>query len=169
MMPKPKHLAPEYGAQFCDESVADAYPTRPPYPAEVFDVLSSLVRDEPRTVLDLGCGTGDITRVLAPRVDCVDAVDPSPAMLARGRTLPGGDHPRIRWIHAAAETFTYPSPYALAVAAESLHWMEWDVVLPRIGWALRPHGCLALVLGRRFTDEPWTEALGRLIQTYSTN
>ncbi len=82
MTPKPKHLGPEYGAQFRDQSVVAAYPHKPPYPAEVFTVLASLVRDAPRTVLDLGCGTGDIARVFAPQVDRLDAVDPSPAMPA---------------------------------------------------------------------------------------
>jgi ubiquinone/menaquinone biosynthesis C-methylase UbiE len=90
MRPKPKHLGPQYGARFRDQSVVAAYAHRPPYPAEVFDVLARLVRDVPRTVLDLGCGTGDIACVFAPRVDRLDAVDPSPAMLARGRTLAGG-------------------------------------------------------------------------------
>jgi len=169
MAPKPEHLGPEYGAQFRDMSVAKAYSTRPPYPAEVFDVLARLVRDEPRTVLDLGCGTGDIARVLAPRVDRVDAVDPSAAMLARGLALPGGDHPHLCWISTAAEEFTYPAPYALTVAAESLHWMEWNIVLPRIGRALSSHGRLALVLDRRFDPVPWADGLARLIHSYSTN
>ncbi len=169
MAPKPKGLAPEYGAQFRDESVADAYPTRPPYPTEVFDVLAGLARDEPRTVLDLGCGTGDIARPLAPRVSRVDAVDPSPAMLAGGRALPCGDHPHLHWIRASAEEFDYPAPFALVVAAESLHWMDWGVVLPRIGRALSPRGRLALVVGRGFIDVPWAANLRPLIDAYSTN
>lgn len=169
LAPKPKGLAPEYGAQFRDESVADAYPTRPPYPAEVFDVLAGLARDEPRAVLDLGCGTGDIARPLAPRVDHVDAVDPSPAMLARGRAFPGGDHPHLHWVCATAEEYTYPALYALVVAAESLHWMDWGVVLPRIGRALSPRGHLALVVDRGFVGVPWAAGLGPLIDAYSTN
>ncbi len=50
-IPKPRHLEAEYGAQFKDRSVAAAYMNRPPYPAEVFDVLESLVVGEPRVVL----------------------------------------------------------------------------------------------------------------------
>lgn len=169
MVPKPKGLGSEYGDQFRDGSVAAAYPTRPPYPAEVFDVLAGLVRDEPRAALDLGCGTGDIARPLAPRVDRVDAIDPSAAMLARGQALPGGDHPHLHWVRATAEGFGYPAPYALVVAAESLHWMEWSMVLPRIGRALSPRGRLALVVGRRFIDVPWAADLRPLIDAYSTN
>src|SRR3712207_9196681 len=59
IVPKPKGLGPEYGAQFQDHSVADAYPTRPPYPPEVFQILFGLIEDQAPRVLDLGCGTGD--------------------------------------------------------------------------------------------------------------
>ena len=34
MLPKPKHLEAEYGAQFSDPSVASAYRFRPPYPVK---------------------------------------------------------------------------------------------------------------------------------------
>src|SRR5262249_9031306 len=164
-----KHLGPEYAAQFRDPGVVAAYPNRPPYPPELFDVLVGLIRDEPQVVLDLGCGTGDVARILAPRVARVDAVDPSPAMLARGRALPRAEHPHLRWIHAAAETFDYPGPYALMVAAASMHWMDWEVVLPRIERALSPQGRLALVIDRPFVNLPWEDQLLRLLMVYSTN
>lgn len=36
-------------------------------------------------------------------------------------------------------------PYGLVTAGSSLHWMDWEVVLPRIGRLLSPEGCLAIV------------------------
>src|SRR5262245_53032854 len=131
-LPKPRGLGPDYGAQFRDQSVADAYPTRPPYPPEVFEILLGLIQDESPVVLDLGCGTGDIGRGLAPHVTRVDAVDPSTAMIARGRALPGGRNPAIHWITSSAEDFAYSARYALIITAESLHWMDWYAVLPRV-------------------------------------
>src|SRR5436309_15943530 len=104
MLPKPAHLGPAYAAQFGDAAVVAAYQHRPPYPDAVFDLLAGLIAGEPRVVLDLGCGTGDVARPLAPRVARVDAVDIAPAMLAQGRALPGGDHPHLRWILGSAET-----------------------------------------------------------------
>ena len=169
MRPKPSGLGPEYGAQFRDQSVADAYRARPPYPPEVFDILRRLIRDESPVVLDLGCGTGDISRGLAPHVRRIDAVDPSDAMRARGQVLPGGRHPHIHWIAATAEDFVYPDGYALAVTAESMHWMDWHTVLPRIRRSLTSNGRLAIVLGRGFHAPPWAHALGQLITQYSTN
>ncbi len=47
--------------------------------------------------------------------------------------------------------------------------MEWNIVLPRIGRALSPHGRLALVLGRGFDAVLWADDLDRLIRSYSTN
>lgn len=169
MRPKPAHLGPEYGAQFSDQRVADAYPTRPPYPPQIIETLAQLARDQPRKVLELGCGTGDITRYLAPQVDHIDALDISAPMLQKARTLPNGNAANIRWIHQAAEAFDYPGPCALVCAAESLHWMEWDVIFPKIRRALSPNGRLAIVFGRELGPMPWYSELGPLFARYSTN
>ena len=128
-----------------DADSAAAYPHRPPYPDDAIRLLVDLLRDTPRAVLDAGCGTGDLARPLASDVERVDAVDPSAAMLAEGRKLPGGDHPHLRWQRATAEAAVLDPPYALVTAGESLHWMDWPVALPRFAAALAPHGVLAIV------------------------
>lgn len=166
--PKPAHLAAEYGAQFQDGAIVAAYHHRPPYPAEVFPLLASLVSDAPRHVLDVGCGTGYVARPLAPLVDRVDALDPSAAMLAAGRRAPGGDAPNLRWILGYAEDAPLDPPYALITAGASLHWMEWAVVMPRFRAALTPHGYLA-VIGDGTLPGSWRDALQPIINRYSTN
>ena len=98
MKPKPKHLAPKYGAQFKDKSIVDAYRRRPPYPDETFDILTGLITIEPKRVLDVGCGTGYLARPLSQRVGTVDAVDISANMIAQGKELPNGDAPNLHWI-----------------------------------------------------------------------
>ncbi len=145
MRDKPRQFAPEYGAQFQDQSVAAAYPNRPPYPAEVFTVLRGLITDAPRTVLDVGCGTGDIARRLGPLVERVDAVDVSAAMIARGRREAGGDASNLRWVRSSVEEAALAPPYALITAGESLHWFAWDVVFRRFAEVLSPHGALAII------------------------
>jgi SAM-dependent methyltransferase len=167
MQPKPAHLGPAYGAQFQDAAVADAYTYRPPYPDEVLDVLAGLLV-EPRTVLDAGTGRGDIARPLARIAARVDAVDPSAAMVAHGKRLPGGDQPNLRWIVAPAETAPLDPPYGLIVSASSLHWMEWSVVMPRFHAALGPGAVLA-VFGDGWLPLPWEQELGLIITRYSTN
>ncbi len=165
--PRPRGLSAEYAAQFTDPAVAVAYANRPPYPAEVFDVLEGLAV-EPRIALDAGCGTGDITVPLARRVRRVDAVDPSIPMLAAARSRPGGADPRIRWITGRMEDVPLAPPYGLATAGESLHWMNWSVVLPRMGQVLSPDGALAIV-GRQEEANPWWSKALELITSYSTN
>lgn len=166
-MGRPEHLGARYGAQFQDGAVAAAYRHRPPYPEETFDLLAGLVPAACRRVLDVGCGTGDLTVGLAPRVDEVEAVDPSQAMLAeaRRRPLPAG---RVRWVQGSAETVPLHPPYGLVTAGESLHWMDWGVTLPRLRAALHPDGRIAIA-GRLDESAPWWEELLGLIQRYSTN
>ncbi len=168
MLPKPTHLGPEYAAQFADPSVAAAYRHRPPYPAATFDILAELVVDEPRNVLDVGCGRGEIARPLVTRVDRVEAVDPSAAMIAHGRGLPGGDHPALTWIQATAEEAPLRPPYALITAGASLHWMAWDVVMPRFANSLTPRGVLAIV-DVTVLPSPWDDDLRPIIDAFSTN
>ncbi len=168
MLPKPKHLEAQYGAQFQDYSIVEAYPNRPPYPPETFEILTGLIRDEPRAVLDIGCGTGDIARPLVDLVERLDAVDISAPMLAKGRLLPNGDNARLNWICSSVEAATLAPPYALITAGESLHWMEWEIVLPRFRQLLTPNGYLAIV-GRAEQPIPWREELFKLIAEFTTN
>lgn len=171
MLPKPKHLGPEYGAQFGDDSVVAAYRFRPPYPAEVFDILVSLMGGESRAVLDLGCGCGDLARPLASRAEVgrVDALDISAPMIALGRMLPGGDQTKLRWIEGPGETAPFDPPYALVTAAESLHWMDWEVILPRLRESLVSEGLLALVARRDLSTPPWMDRVIPIVSEFSTN
>jgi SAM-dependent methyltransferase len=166
MEPKPSGWSSEYGAWFREPSVAERYDFRPPYPEEVFDVLASLLQDGPRTVLDAGCGTGDLARRLASRVDHVDAVDQSTAMLEQGRVLPGGDAENLSWIESPIETASIDPPYGLVVAGESVHWFDWELALPRFASLLAPNGMLALVY-RDWIRAP--ELAARLRPIYSSH
>lgn len=168
MLQKPKHLAPNYGAQFKDRSIVDAYRHRPPYPAEIFTILAELINGEPQHVLDVGCGTGNLSRYLVERSERLDAVDFSLPMLEQGKQLPNGNHPRLRWVHGSIEEIALDPPYALVTAGESLHWMDWNSVLPRFRELLIPGGYLAIVEHDTLPD-PWHAALREIIPHYSTN
>jgi SAM-dependent methyltransferase len=168
LLPKPVHLGDEYAAQFSDPSVVAAYPHRLPYPPATFAILAGLITATPRIVLDIGCGTGDVARNLTPLVERVDAVDISAPMIELGRTLPGGDDPRLRWILGRAEEAALDPAYALVTAGESLHWMDWGVLMPRLRALLVPGGVLAIV-DRGTLSEPWRPAMQALFPRYSTN
>ena len=170
MIPKPKHLGLEYASQFADPAVVAAYHHRPPYCAAAFPLLRDLVVGQPRIVLDLGCGTGDIARPLAGVVDFVDAVDCSAGMIERGKTLPGGDRPNLRWILGYAEDVQLPHPsYGLVTAGESLHWMDWARLMPRLDQLLAPGAYLAIVERSPAVRPAWFDQVQTLIERYTTN
>ena len=162
---------PDVAAAWRDRGAAASYRHRPQYPPETFDILAALIVDQPRAVLDLGCGTGNVARPLAPRVDRVDAVDSSAAMIGEGRRLPGGDHPGLSWIVGRAEDVELQPPYALVTAGDSLHWMDWTVVLPRLADLLSPNGRFAMldvngeVVGE---SEELRRGCRELVQRYAT-
>nr|BBH93404.1 hypothetical protein KTA_16030 [Thermogemmatispora argillosa] len=152
--------------RFQERRLVDHYHLRPPYPPETFDILKGLITDEPRVVLDLGCGTGNIARPLAAFVERVDAVDSSLAMLERARELAGGDDPRIRWIHGRAEDVALTPPYALVTAGMSLHWMDWRRLLPRLARMLTPRGLLA-ILNLQQQAMPWQQEYRQLRRRFA--
>ncbi|SRR5579859_6447745 len=168
MISRPESHGERFVVRFQDQSVVDRYHLRPTYPPEIFAILNELIIDEPRTVLDVGCGTGNVARPLAEYVEHVDAVDMSFPMLARARTLPGGDSAKIHWLHGRAEDVELQPPYTLITAGESLHWMDWGVVLPRFAQLLTPHGVLAVVY---IPDQPvpWREGYRQIVRRFTNN
>ena len=169
MLKKPEFLGPDHAAKFKYQSMAHAYQYRPSYSDEVFDTLGGLLQDTPRNVLDAGCGPGKIVLGLVERVDRIDAVDFSQAMIDEGKALPGGNNSKINWICSAIEDAELFPPYALIVTGASLHWMDWNAVFPRFQKLLTKHGVLAIVEGDRPFNAPWKQAEKALIKTYSTN
>lgn len=145
-----------------------AYHLRLSYPSAIFDRLLDLLPNPALPVLDLGTGTGEIARELAPRVRRVDALDISPTMIARLREMPGGTHSSLNAIIGRAEEFTSAEPYGLITAGDSLHWMDWDVVLPICARLLVPGGYLAIV-HRNEVPPPWQPGLLALIADCSTS
>lgn len=167
MQAKPRGLDRRYAEQFRDAAVVAAYGARPPYPARLVDLILGLATvDRPR-VLDLGCGTGEIARRLAPHVRQIAAVDRSPPMLAEARALPGGDAPNVTWIAGRVEDVPLAGPFSCAVAAESFHWFEWEPVVARLH-DLVPSRRLILVQ-RRERSSPWRAHLEELVAVVSTN
>jgi SAM-dependent methyltransferase len=160
------YASAELGGTFGHAGVAAAYEHRAPYPPEVFDVLVRLITDDPPYVLDLGAGEGAIARPLASRVDRVDALDISAAMVESGRRRPGGDRPNLQWVIGAAETATLGGPYSLVTAGASLHWMEWATTMRRLTGVMTPRAPLAIVEhGPR--NPPWRDELGAVIRRHS--
>jgi SAM-dependent methyltransferase len=138
--------------------VADAYERgRPGYPEEA---VRWLVGDEPRDVVDLGAGTGKLTRTLVALGHRVTAIEPLPEMLE----LIPGVAPGASAILGNAEVIPLPDSHAdVVTAAQAFHWFEHAVSLPEIARVLRPGGRLALVWNNRDDHEPWVAKLSTTI------
>ncbi len=161
MQPKPERFDTYYAEAFKDRQVVDAYRYRPPYPPEVFAILTGLITDKPRTVLDVGAGTGDIARNMVMHVKRVDAVDFSQHMIEEGKQLPNGDSPNLHWLYGKVEDVPLTPPYALITAGSSIHWPDWTIAFPRFHTMLTPNGLLALIY-RRTLAMPWNDELRKL-------
>jgi SAM-dependent methyltransferase len=169
MTGKPRGWGSDYAAWFSLASVADRYALRPPYPAGTFDLLVSLVDPTNRSVLDAGCGTGELARSMVLRVDRVDAVDQSAAMLARGRELADGVSANLRWVLGAVEEATLSPAYGLIMCGDSIHWFDWSVAMARFRQCLTPRGHLVLLTRQWLHDPVIAEPLGPLYARHSAN
>ncbi len=140
--------------------VAEAYERgRPTYPV---DAVRWLLGDHPQTVLELGAGTGKLTRVIAGLGHDVHATDPDEAMLQiLERQLPG-----VRTAQASAEEIPLGDDSVDAVVAgQAFHWFDLDRALPEIARVLRPGGRICLVWNHRNEKIPWVRRLGTIIGT----
>lgn len=134
--------------------VADAYErARPGYPD---DAVRWLTGGDPCRVVDLGAGTGKLTRSLVALGHEVTAVEPLPEMLDHLRAaVPGATA-----LEGSAEAIPLPDGAAdVVVCAQSFHWFDHGVALPEIARVLRPGGRLALVWNTRDDTTPWVATL----------
>ena len=97
-------------------------------------------------ILDVGCGTGTLTRLLADARADVVGVDASPAMVERARAA----FPDLRFDVADATTMAFDRPFDAVFSNAVLHWVRPpEMAVARLFAALRPGGRLVLEMGGR--------------------
>jgi SAM-dependent methyltransferase len=140
-------------------AAADAYErARPGYPGEAVDWL---VPKGARTVLDLGAGTGKLTRALTARGLEVLAVEPLPEM----RENLAAAVPDARVMTGTAEEIPLPDDSVDAITvAQAWHWVDPERATSEAARVLRPGGTLGLIWNRRDDRVDWivrlTEVMG---------
>lgn len=122
---------------------------RPPYSAGLAQLLSEQLGLDGRGYLvDVGCGPGILTTLLAPYFERVTAIDPDGEMLAEGKRYAeslGLD--KIEWVQGRGEDLADLdlNGVRLATFGQSLHWMERERVLEMVYDLLAPGGAVALI------------------------
>ncbi len=151
--PRPAAPARSFGA------VADAYDrSRPSYPRPSAVWLTG---ERSLSVLEVGAGTGKLTRELVALGHDVHATDPDQDMLSRLSLA----MPEVRVSQAPAEELPVADRSVdVVVGAQCFHWVDPERALPEIARVLRPGGRVAMTWAERDERIPWVRRLGALLR-----
>jgi SAM-dependent methyltransferase len=144
VMPHPAE-ARRYGSVF-DEVAEDYDRHRPTYPDALVDQACEVAELGPgAAVLEVGCGTGQLTRSLLARGLRVTAVEPGKQLIARARDQLR-DVGEVQFVNARLEDASLPTAHYLAVfSASAFHWVDPDVSWRTTADALVDGGSLVLI------------------------
>jgi trans-aconitate 2-methyltransferase len=120
-----------------------------------YELTARVGAQDPAVVVDLGCGPGQLTAVLARRWPGarVHGVDSSGEMIAAARQLPGGDG-RLSFSEGDVRDWRPDTPPDVIVCNAVLQWIPGhEDLLVRWAAALAPGGWLAVQVPGNF-DEP---------------
>ena len=150
---------PEQYLRFADERLQPA-----------IDLLRRVDSTNPSVICDLGCGAGNVTRLLAARWPAarIVGVDSSAEMLSKARAV----LPSVDWREADMATFEPDVAPDLIFSNAALHWMgDHPRLFGRLFALLAPGGELAVQMPRNFmaashtgiaeaaADGPWRDVL----------
>lgn len=128
---------------------------RPTYPTTLVDYLASL-SPSTQLALDCGCGTGQLSVLLANRFERVVATDASAQQIANAQA-----HPRVEYSATPAERSGLPDASVdLITVAQAAHWFDLDAFYAEVRRVAKRQGVIALITyGVLHVEQPAAEAL----------
>ena len=148
------------------QAAADAYErSRPDYPSQAIDrLVQELEIGRAATVLDLGAGTGKLTRMLIHTGARLVAVEPVDAMRHTFvEAVPG-----VPVVGGTAEAMPFADGvFDAVIIAQAFHWFHGVDALQEIHRVLRPSGRLGLIWNIRDDSAPWVARLTETCPSWS--
>lgn len=153
--------------QVFSSKVADYIASRPDYPAPLFEMLRTVSNLQAGSVVvDIGAGTGLLTRGLLQQGYCVVAVEPNAAMRNASDFLLS-QFSNYCSVAGSAESMSLASASAdLITAAQSSHWFEPEQAKAECLRVLRLEGKVALIWNDRLFSDPLQVALDQVFAEY---
>ena len=142
------------------DGVAERYQaSRRGYPPGIVQFAIETARLPPGSrVLEVGCGTGQLTSQLAAHGFTLTAIDIGPAMIAAARERLGRFPACLQAV--AFEQFEGPAAaFDLIISATAFHWIDPEVKFTKSAQLLKPGGWLALMATGERYDDPFGTAL----------
>jgi trans-aconitate 2-methyltransferase len=116
------------------------------------ELLARVPLTAPGSVIDLGCGPGNSTALLAARWPAaqIEGLESSPEMLAKAQA----SSVRVRFVNGEVESWNPSAPYDVVFSNATLHWIGTHrALLPRLMHHVADGGVLAFQVPRNF-DAP---------------
>jgi len=151
------------------DRVTDYVKYRPTYPRTMIEDLVSRGAFAEGTVVDVGSGTGILTRLLAPHFAHTIGVEPNAEMRRAGEAVLAGD-PRFTSVAATAEETMLPDASVdLITVAQAFHWFDRVKTKREFRRILKAHGLLALIWNDRLNDTPFLVDYDAALRRYATD
>jgi ubiquinone/menaquinone biosynthesis C-methylase UbiE len=145
----------------------DAYERgRPEYPTDATDhLIRALDITKASTVIDVGAGTGKLTKVLARSCNNLIAVEPVEGMRRKFSSL----LPQLQVLEGSAENLPLATASADAiVVAQAFHWFNGSLALQEFHRVLKPEGKIGLIWNARDESLDWVSKLTEIIDPHES-
>lgn len=163
--------------KFIFDQTADFYDeARPNYSPEILKIIEKRKNNIDNT-LDIACGTGKLTRLVAPLSKKVTGIDLGEALIKKAQLL-AKDIPTIEFKHCSFEGYGEEQSFDLITCSQAFHWLEPIIRVEKIKSLLRADGILAIVQNiwppdnsdfRKKLDEIYLEVVPEIAQANSKN
>jgi ubiquinone/menaquinone biosynthesis C-methylase UbiE len=145
------------------DGIAELYEVcRPGYPARVVEFVTATAELGPgAAVLEVGCGTGQLTERLARPGLQLTAIDIGASMIAAARQRLTGAEVCFQ-VTSFEDLNAADTAFDLVISSAAFHWIDPEIAFTKSARLLRPGGWLALLGTEEHYDDPLGAALDAL-------